>query len=418
METISQSNALKAVQAALPSQDAPTSAQKVMVFGSDGTPAAQSKIPKSGGDEGSTGALPSVFTLEANSNPVFTIDNNDAAKDYVRSMGTYLFFVKSGVVYAAKLNASDWGKFADGTAVTSAIRAATETMIHVPDCYFKASGQTMHFGGLTPVANGHKFGSPNWVGAYQMSSGGHSRPGNGSAHSNTMTGFWNLAQALHSDFGLANYGFHCLINALFQARYGNLNSEGLLYNGISHSYPSWDAFRNLAHGQADALADGTGCVIVDNTYFPTKLFGFEDLFGKLWEFRPGIRFYMDGDVRHAVIYDGNVVSNSAAGRDISGVLQSASGSYVNAMELGEYWDMLPKAVSGSDTTYYCDGYWASTSGELLLVGSSALYGSHCGLSSSASGDAFGVSHADIGARLAFYAEPEIVSGSELVALMA
>ncbi|MBQ8064032.1 MAG: hypothetical protein IJ200_00050, partial [Prevotella sp.] len=152
--------------------------------------------------------------------------------------------------------------------------------------------------------------------------------------------------------------------------------------------------------------------------YVTKLFGFEDLFGKLWEFRPGIRFYMDGSTRHAVIYDGNVVSNTATGRDISGVLQSASGAYVNAMELGEYWDMLPKSVSGSDTTYYCDGAWAATTGELLIVGGLAFNGSQCGLSCSSSNNAFSSSVGDIGARLAFYAEPVIVSGAELLALLA
>ena len=88
------------------------------------------------------------------------------------------------------------------------------------------------------------------------------------------------------------------------------------------------------------------------------------------------------------------------------------------MELGEYWDMLPKAVSGSDSTYYSDGAWANTGGELLIVGGSASNGSRCGLSYSSSNDAFGYSSDSIGARLAFYAEPEIVSGSELVALMA
>jgi hypothetical protein len=88
------------------------------------------------------------------------------------------------------------------------------------------------------------------------------------------------------------------------------------------------------------------------------------------------------------------------------------------MELGAYWDMLPKAVGGSAATYYCDGYWASTSGELLFAGGSADYGSLCGLACVYSNSAFSNSNAAIGARLAFYGNPEIVSGSELLAMLA
>ena len=127
---------------------------------------------------------------------------------------------------------------------------------------------------------------------------------------------------------------------------------------------------------------------------------------------------MSGDVRHAVVYSGNVVSNSAEGRDISGVLASASGQYTTQMELGEYWDMLPKAVGGSDTTYYCDGYWAATGGELLVVGGRADGGSLCGLSCAASDGAFSRSADLLGARLAFYSEPVIVTGAQLTAMMA
>lgn len=363
----------------------------------------------------------SNFTLEGSSSPTFTVNNQGAAAQYINRMGGYLFLVKNGNVYAAKLNQSNWGKFADGTVVTSAIKEATECMIHVPDCHYLGNGATLQFGGMTPINGGHVFASPHWVGAYQMSTGGHSRAGVGSSHSKTMSAFWNDAQAIHADFGLANYQFHCLINALYQARYGNLNSESFLSNGNARSSASWDAYRDLAHGMADSLGDGTGCVTATDranvTRYVTKLFGFEDLFGKMWEFRPGIRFYMSGDVRHAVVYSGNVVINSAEGRDISGVLASASGQYTTQMELGEYWDMLPKAVGGSGTTYYCDGYWADKGGQLLIVGSNAYDGSRCGLSSAISRNAFSFAYGDLGARLAFYSEPEIVSGAELLSML-
>lgn len=360
------------------------------------------------------------YELEQSSSPAFERSNPLVAQQYASHMGGYLFYVKNGTVYAAKLG-SNWTSFEDGTAVTSTIRANTETMIHTPKCHFKANGKRMRFGGINPIDGGNFFDAPHWVGAYQMDNNGHSRPGVGSGHSKTMTAFWELAQAIHSDFGLANYEFQNFINALYQAIYGNLNSESVLSNGNSRSADAWDSYRDLAHGAADSLGNGSGCVAaVDGagvTRYVTKLCGFEDLFGKLWEFRPGIRFYMDNDTRYAVVYSGNQVSNSAQGRIISDVLQSASGQYTTEMELGEHWDMLPKAVGGSDSTYYCDGFWATTNGELLFVGGSAG-GSRCGISYSHSNDGFSYAYAYIGARLAFYGEPVIVSGAEMVAMMA
>ena len=360
-----------------------------------------------------------TITLEQSSNPQFDLPTPFMANMYRQQMGGYMMKSVGGVVYAAKLDASNWDYFADGTKVDDA--AKYDTMVRVPDCHFKAEGKTMQFGGLFPIAGGHKFDSPNWVGAYEMfvdSSGvGHSRPGVAPSHSKTMTEFWNCAQKLGSNFGLANYGFQCLIEALFQVSFGNLNSQAVIGSGFQSQ--SWEACRDVPMGKCISLGDGSGKVLYNDAtignQYPVKLFGFEDLWGKLWEFRPGIRFYMDGSTRYAVVYSGNQVSNTANGRKFT-IPSSASGEYITRKTLGEHWDAFPQAVGGSDSTYYCDGFWAATSGELLRVGGYANYGSLCGLSSAASNHGFSFSGASIGARLAFYGNPTIVSGSELMAM--
>lgn len=371
------------------------------------------------------GALASSFTLEQNSNPAFVVNNRGAAELYQSQMGGYAFFIKNGKVYAAKLNGADWTKFADGTAFTTALEQVCETMVHVPDCHFKGEGKTLHFGGTVPIDGGKVFDSPHWVGAYKIwydtSGKAHSRPDKAPKHSQTMSQFWAAAQLLGSEWGLANYGFHCLINALFQARYGNLNSQSVIGAGFQTS--SWEAARDVPMGLLKHLGDGSGNVYYTDAtigdQYPVKLFGFEDLWGKLWEFRPGIRFYMDNDVRKAVVYSGNQVSNTATGREFVCSVQSASGAYVKSMECGEFWDMIAQNVTGGgSTTYYCDGYWAATGGQLLAVGGSAAGGARCGLAYADSNLAFSYSSAIIGARLAFYGEPEIVSGAQLVALTA
>lgn len=370
------------------------------------------------------GALASRHTLEENSSPAFSVINRGAAELYQAQMGGYAFLIKDGKVYAAKLNGGDWTRFADGTAFTAALEQATETMVHVPDCHFKGEGKTLNFGGTVPIDGGHVFDSPHWVGAYKISLAdgkAHSRPDVAPQHSKTMSQFWSEAQALGSEFGLANYGFHCLINALYQARYGNLNSQETIGAGFQTS--SWEAARDVPMGLLKALGDGSGKVYYTDAtigdQYPVKLFGFEDLWGKLWEFRPGIRFEMRDDVRYAIVYPGNVVSNTATGREFICTIQSASGAYVKSMELGEWWDMIAQNVTGAGaSTYYTDGYYAATGGQLLYVGGSAYRGAQCGLSFAISAHAFSLSVAYIGARLAFYGEPTIVSGAELAALAA
>ena len=360
-----------------------------------------------------------TITLEQSSNPQFDLPTPFMANMYRQQMGGYMMKPVGGVVYAAKLDAGNWDYFADGSKVDDASKY--ETMGRVPDCHFKAEGKTMQFGGLFPIAGGHKFDSPNWVGAYEMfvdSSGvGHSRPGVSPSHSRTMTEFWNCAQKLGNNFGLANYGFQCLIEALYQVSFGNLNSQAVIGSGLQSS--SWEACRDVPMGQCISLGDGSGNVLYNDAtlgnQYPVKLFGFEDLWGRLWEFRPGIRFYMDGDTRYAVVYSGNQVSNTANGRKFT-IPTSAGGEFITRKTLGAYWDAFPQAVGGGDSTYYCDGFWASTSGELLRVGGDAYDGSRCGLSYASSVSGFSNSWENIGARLAFYGNPTIVSGSELMAM--
>lgn len=360
-----------------------------------------------------------TITLEQSSNPKFALPTPFMADMYQRAMGGYMMKVVNGKAYAAKLSPSSWEFFSDGTKVDNASKY--ETMVHVPDCHFKADNKTLQFGGLFPISGGKIFESPNWVGAYKISYDGnsvaHSRPNVAPKHSQTMSQFFAAAQKLGSNFGLANYGFQCLIEALYQVSFGNLNSQAVIGSGFQSS--SWEACRDVPMGKCISLGDGSGKVLYNDAtlgnQYPVKLFGFEDLWCKLWEFRPGIRFYMDGDTRYAVVYSGNQVSNTANGRKFT-VPSSGNGEYITRKTLGAYWDAFPQAVGGGDSTYYCDGFWAATGGELLSVGGAANGVCRCGLSYAASDDGFSASGTNFGARLAFYGNPIIVSGSELMAM--
>nr|DAL84849.1 MAG TPA: hypothetical protein [Caudoviricetes sp.] len=361
---------------------------------------------------------PAVYTLEQNSNVAFNVSNYWAAYMYASYMKGYLFKVVAGKVYAALLNES-WDAFADGTAIGNI--AKYETMMRVPPCHFKGEGTKMTFGGLNPVAGGLTFDSPQWVGAYKMyvdaSGVGHSRPNVAPSHSKTMSAFWSCAQKLHSNMGLANYPFQCLINAVYQAYYGNLDVQTTIGSGFKHS--NWEACRDVPMGKCISLGNGSGKVLYNDAtlgnQYPVKLFGFEDLYNKLWEFRPNIRFYMDGETRKAVIYSGNQVSNTANGREVV-CLADTDGAFITKMSLGTHWDMIPTAVGGSDNTYYTDACFSNKNGELLMVGGIANIGSRCGIVCSRLNLEFGSTYTDRGARLAFFGTPTIVSGSQLVVM--
>lgn len=360
-----------------------------------------------------------TITLEQSSNPKFALPTPFMADMYQRTMGGYMMKVVNGKVFAAKLDASNWEFFADGTKVDDASKY--ETMVHVPDCHFKAENKTLQFGGLFPISGGKIFDSPNWVGAYEMyvdkNGVGHSRPNVAPSYSKTMMKFWDCAQKLGSNFGLANYGFQCLIEALYQVSFGDLNCQSVIGSGFQHN--DWRACRDVPMGKCISLGDGSGQVLYNDAtlgnQYPVKLFCFEDLWSKLWEFRPGIRFYMDGDTRYAVVYSGNRVSNTADGRKFT-IPSSSAGEYVTNKTLGAYWDAFPQATGGSDSTYYCDGFWATIGGEILRVGGYSKDNSQCGISDTASNRGFLEDGENSGARLAYYGNPTIVSGSELMAM--
>lgn len=364
------------------------------------------------------------FTLEQNgSSQTFSISEGRNAADYRSAMGGYMLRIVGGKVYAAKLSPANWNYFQDGSRVDDVTKY--ETMVKVPPCYFKGQDKTMQFGGLSPLAGGHAFDSPGWVGAYEMyvdgNGVGHSRPDVSPSHSRTMSAFDTCAKKNGSQWGQANYGFFCLINALYQASFGNLDSQSVIGSGWQHS--NWEACRNVAMGLTRSLGDATGCVLYNDStlgnQYPTKLFCFEDLFSKLWEFRPGIRFYMKDGQRYAVIYGGNQVSNSASGREVAIPLLNSGGHTAKTMLLGEFWDMLCTSYDGGTyggNVYYGDGHWDAQGGELLRVGGLADYGSRCGVAFSDSYDGFSGSRAVIGARLAFYGTPILVSGTELMAM--
>ena len=329
-----------------------------------------------------------------------------AIKNVVDNQGSWVF--DSARMIKCRLSPTDHTKFADGTAWDGVTGDAFRKFGRM--CYIvntNENGETFAWGSDVdfPGENFHVF-RENYVGCYKghIDSNGKLRsiPRVVATGNKTMSEFFAAAQANNVNYGLVDYHDHCKMLLMHYLYYGTADSGATM--GIGLQDGGWNAdYYNPTTGQCDSLGDGTGSAPYKSSGFNQNcLWGIEALACSQWEFRPGIRF----DGVNAIVYEGNIVSNTALGRTFKrdeGL--NLSGSYITKMALGEYFDMIPVAGGGNASTYYCDGAWSSSRGQLLVVGGNSDYGSICGLSAENSNNGFGNANVNIGARLAFRGNP-------------
>lgn len=136
-----------------------------------------------------------------------------------------------------------------------------------------------------------------------------------------------------------------------------------------------------------------------------KVFGMENWWGYQWRRFAGL-VNDNGTIRYKMtrsIKDGTTVSDyvvSTSGGDYNGkymtgpTVPSASGAYINQMTFLANI-IVPKAASGSATTFYCDGLWTNNSQvDYALRGAASGYGALAG--------AFAVSLYDLASHTAWH----------------
>ena len=329
-----------------------------------------------------------------------------AVRNIVDNQGSWVF--DSARMIKCRLSPTDHTKFADGTAWDGVTGDAFRKFGRM--CYIvntNENGETFAWGSDMDLAgeNFHVF-RENYVGCYKghIDSNGKLRsiPRVVATGNKTMSEFFAAAQANNANYGLVDYHDHCKMLLMHYLYYGSADSGTTM--GIGLQDGGWNAdYYNPTTGQCDSLGDGTGSAPYKSSGLNQNcLWGVEALAGSQWEFRPGIRF----NGVNAIVYEGNIVSNTALGRTFKrdeGL--NLSGSYITKMSLGEYFDMIPVAGGGNASTYYCDGAWSSSGGQLLFVGGYSGGGSLSGLSAAYSGDGLGYAYVAVGARLAFRGNP-------------
>lgn len=163
-----------------------------------------------------------------------------------------------------------------------------------------------------------------------------------------------------------------------QAKFGIGNSSSYVDNSASN-------YNKIASGTMNTKGMFWGSNVSDTSHLNgVKVFGMENLWGNIWE-RVSGEVLNNTNRMIKLTYgtaDGTTVrgyNETGNGYKNIGVTPSGtSGGYVSKMCFNAN-GIHPKVVSGSETTYYCDGLWFNTSQvNVVLVGGLCAAGSQCG----------------------------------------
>lgn len=375
------------------------------------------------------------------------IGNVGMFQEYASMCGRYLV-TNDGK--AAKLSATNSDIFADGTTLDE---SKGHVMVIAPRLYYigktaSTAGVTYAWFSMLPIGGAYigNCDNDNYIcmGAYLGAMSGSalvSRSGLTPVASKTIDAFWNAAQVNGKSWGLVNYDHVKWQMYMGLSKYGNPNIQSQLGYGVGGSTEmGWDYFvasaANLKTGATKSLGDACGnipltqisaTVAAGTNASRVNLFGVEDWWNWFWQFIQGVYFGNSGNTQQdgteIYVYEGNRMPTSAElsthpvgnYRQLTRVTTSG---YVKELILGEKLDVFAKTIGGGSTSYWGDYNWNNNTGQVLLWGGYASYGSHCGLAYAHSLYAWSVSHSYIGSRLAYYGKLNFMSGKELMASVA
>lgn len=239
------------------------------------------------------------------------------------------------------------------------------------------------------------------------------------------------------------YRLHKMMWWLFAVEYANFNSQadfnaaldenGYHQGGLGAGVTTWDStswsnyngyYPLVPCGVTNSLGNHTGTVdynVIGSDGSTVKTFavpryrGVENPFGHIWKWTDGckciIQSEASGGLSKFYVCDNpaNFTSSGTTNYDYRGNLPRSEG-YVKALILGEDGEIMPLAVGGGSTTYFCDYFYTNipTSGESergVLFGGGAADGAGAGFVCANTNYAATGAGAGIGSRLCF--DPQI-----------
>ena len=239
------------------------------------------------------------------------------------------------------------------------------------------------------------------------------------------------------------YRLHKMMWWLFAVEYANFNSQadfnaaldenGYHQGGLGAGVTTWDGaswnnfngyYPLVPCGVTNSLGNHTGTVdynVIGSDGSTVKTFavpryrGVENPFGHIWKWTDGckciIQSEASGGLSKFYVCDNpaNFTSSGTTNYDYRGNLPRSAG-FVKALILGEDGEIMPLALGGGSTTYFCDYFYTKipTSGEIergVLFGGNATDGSYAGFAYAHSALAPSNAFTDVGSRLCF--DPQI-----------
>ena len=239
------------------------------------------------------------------------------------------------------------------------------------------------------------------------------------------------------------YRLHKMLWWLFAVEYANFNSQadfnaaldenGYHQGGLGAGVTTWDGtswsnyngyYPLVPCGVTNSLGNHTGTVdynVIGSDGSTVKTFavpryrGVENPFGHIWKWTDGckciIQSEASGGLSKFYVCDNpaNFTSSGTTNYDYRGNLPRSEG-YVKALILGEDGEIMPLAVGGGSTTYFCDYFYTNipTSGESergVLFGGSAVSGAFAGFVCAYTSSTATTAAANFGSRLCF--DPQI-----------
>lgn len=327
----------------------------------------------------------------------------------------------AAITYLSPTNSAN---FDDDTAVGASITSSDDPrqgyyMVHFPKYYYRCevSDENKHKLYISEIKINDEYKEERecLIGVFEAYSYNdilYSRPDVGSTGDQTITAFFNLAHANGSNWGLIDYRAHKTIANMFCAKYGNTD-----INTSNSSIPCSGGSRNYNTAVGDTLLLGNVDGLVNNS---SNFLGLEDCYYGKWEFVQGINIV----ARMWIAYDGGLLVNSDAAALLSAGYtnvreigtSATSNGYITGIKHGEYADVMPTAVGGSDTTYYADYFYQNPGNRVFLRSGYSVGGSYCGVFCSAASSDSSYASAYYGSRLGFYGNIVIKTKDEFLAL--
>lgn len=327
---------------------------------------------------------------------------------------------------ARKLHHDNSRLLEDGTSYDA---ASCHIMARYPNLYYSVSTS----GDVVSITLSERefldckaFGD-QWIGAYLgtvVSGALVSRADLNPTRSRTIESFWAAAQENGADWGLSNYRQRQMMMVIYLCEFLSMNSQLNLGLGMTGEGNNWtEVVYNAKAGATAVLGDkcgkvnflGSGQLVGGACH--VSLFGVEDPYGWFWEFIQGVYFgnseNENQDGTECFIYVGNRMPTSEElSATPSGIYRKitrlTSSGWVSKLMWGANLDVLPDTLGGGSVDGHGDYHYANSTGQVLLWGGSALFGSACGLGFSCSAAGWSYASSGIGARLAYHGKANII----------